>query len=85
MSYVLPVVARPTACQPTGQPPVSQLGECRERHFLSTPISLTQIINVIACHLGGAVRARDRIPGLGDWRLNGAESLSNSKVASAQN
>jgi hypothetical protein len=49
MSYVLPVVARLT-----GQPPVSQFGECLEHHR-----PLPQITNVTACHLGGAVRAHE--------------------------
>jgi hypothetical protein len=43
MSYVLLVVA----CL-TGQPPVSQFGECLEHH-----LPLSQITNVTARHLGG--------------------------------
>jgi hypothetical protein len=57
MFYVLPVVA----CL-TGQPPVSQFGECIEHH-LPLPRITNQIAKVTACHLGGAVRAH----GLSRW------------------
>lgn len=70
MSYVLLVVA----CL-NGQP-----GACVE-HRLSLP----QITNATACHLGGAIRLRDWIADHAGWRLKDVKCLTNSNVASAEN
>jgi hypothetical protein len=59
----------------TGQP-----GECREHH-----LPLPQITNATACHLGGAVRLRERVADHEGWRLSDVKCLENFKVASAQN
>jgi hypothetical protein len=79
MSYVLPVVARLT-----GQPPVSQSGECLEHHR-PLPQITNRITNVTACHLGEAVRAHEWVAGYADWHLTDTKRLSNSKVASVRN
>ena len=70
MSYVPLVVACLTG----------QLGECREHH-----LPLPQITNATACHLGGAVRLRERVADHEGWRLSDVKCLENFKVASAQN